>query len=194
LPLLAFAVDGDLGRVEGAVLALWSGLVLWGIVRAGRVFEPEPPERRRFAVGRVLAGLGVLTIGGELLGEGIRRAVSSFGISEALLGNTAVAAAVEAEEVARVATPARRGRGELALANILGTIPHFCAFNAGLIALVKPLELSHETTSLHLPVAAVAPALLALVVGRRGGLARTEGALLITAYAAYVVAAVLVAQ
>jgi cation:H+ antiporter len=193
LPLLALAVDGQLGRVEGALLALWSGVVLWGIVRAGRVFAPEKLQRRGHALLRVLGGLGVLTAGGELLGEGIRRTVSDVGISQALLGNTAVAAAVEAEEVARVVTPARRGRSELALANVLGTIPHFCAFNAGLIALVRPLELGPETTSLHLPVAAASPALLATVVAARHGLGRSEGVLLVGAYAAYVVAAIIAA-
>jgi len=193
LPLLAFGLDGALGRLEGGVLVLWSALVLWRIVRAGRGFVSEEPERPRFGLLRVIAGLGVLTVGGELLGEAIRRTTSSLGISEALLGNTAVAAAVEAEEVARVVTPARRGRGELALANILGTIPHFCAFNAGVIALVRPLTLSSETTSLHLPVAAAAPALLAAVVGLRHGLGRVEGAALVAVYAAYVVAAIVVA-
>jgi cation:H+ antiporter len=193
LPLLVLALDGHLGRAEGALLVLWSGVVLWAIVRAGRVFAPEELERGRHALLRVLGGLGILTAGGELLGEGIRRTVSDLGISQALLGNTAVAAAVEAEEVARVVTPARRGRAELALANVLGTIPHFCAFNAGLIALVRPLELGHESTALHLPVAAAAPGLLALVVAARGGLGRIEGVLLVAAYAGYVVAAIIAA-
>jgi hypothetical protein len=59
--------------------------------------------------------------------------VSHLGISQTLLGNTALAATVEAEELARVAVPARRGRPELALGNIAGTIVHFAALNAGLI-------------------------------------------------------------
>lgn len=40
----------------------------------------------------------------------IKEMVARFGISEALLGNTAIAASVEAEKVARVAVPSRRGR------------------------------------------------------------------------------------
>jgi hypothetical protein len=44
--------------------------------------------------------------------------VHHLGISQTLLGNTALAAIVEAEELARVAVPARRGRSELALCNI----------------------------------------------------------------------------
>ena len=64
-----------------------------------------------------------------------------------------MAASVEAEEVARIAVPARRGRPELALGTIGGTIVHFAALNAGVIALVKLLELGHDTTRFYLPVA-----------------------------------------
>jgi hypothetical protein len=90
--------------------------------------------------------------------------VRHLGISPTLLGNTAVAASVEAEEVARVAVPARRGRPELALGTIGGTIVHFAALNAGVIALVRPLELGHDTTRFYLPVAAASPAILAAVL------------------------------
>jgi hypothetical protein len=52
---------------------------------------------------RLLVGLGVLTGGGWLLGEGLRTTVRNLSISKSLLGNTAVGASVEAEEIARVA-------------------------------------------------------------------------------------------
>jgi cation:H+ antiporter len=134
--------------------------------------------------------LAVLTLGGELLGEGIRRAVSRFGVSATLLGNTAVVAAVEAEELARVAVPARRGRSDVALGNILGTIVHFVAFNAGVIALVQPLALDYATRQLHLPSALVATSVLSALLAVRGGLGRPEGALLLALYALYLALAV----
>src|SRR5437870_522747 len=83
--------------------------------------EREKPAAGRFPLVRVAAGLALLSGGGEVLGEGIRRVVSHLGISDTLLGNTAIAASVEAEEIGRVAVPARRGRGDLALGNVLGT-------------------------------------------------------------------------
>lgn len=138
----------------------------------------------------LLAGLAVLTLGGELLGEGIRKAVSRFGISATLLGNTAVAASVEAEELARVALPARRGRPDVALANVLGTVVHFIAFNAGVIALVQPLPLDTATRHLHLPAALVATAVLCALLAIRGGLGRREGVVLLALYAAYLTLAV----
>ena len=193
LPLLGLALDGRLSRLDGGLLVAWSAVALVGLVLSAGAREQLEVERRRFAAARLLAGLGVLTAGGELLGEGIRRVVNGFGISETLLGNTAVAASVEAEEIARVAVPGRRSRGDVALGNVLGTIVHFVAFNAGAIALVRPLPLEDETLWLHLPVAVAATALLALVAAVRPAVGRAEGSSLLAAYAAYVAAAVWIA-
>ncbi|MDQ3876643.1 MAG: hypothetical protein M3322_14050 [Actinomycetota bacterium] len=191
LPLFLLALDGTLSRLDGGVLLLWFLVALAGLARSGRFLVAAEPATvgRRFLL-LLVAGLGVLTLGGELLGEGIRRAVSHFGVSATLLGNTAVAASVEAEELARVAVPARRGRPEVALANILGTVVHFIAFNAGVIALVQPLALDAGTRHLHLPAALVATTALCALLASRNGLGRTEGALLLGAYAAYVALAV----
>jgi predicted nucleic acid-binding protein len=124
----------------------------------------------------------VLTGGGWLLGDGLRTVVRHLGISQTLLGNTALAATVEAEELARIVVPAR-GRPELALGNIAGTIVHFASFNAGIIAVVTPLTLDHDTTTLYLPAAAASPAILAALPLVRGRLGRAEGVALMALYA-----------
>ena len=135
-----------------------------------------------------------MTGGSWLLGVGLRTGVRHLGISQALLGNTALAATVEAEELARVVVPARRGRAELALANIAGTIIHFAAFKAGVIALVNPLTFNHDTTRFYLPAAAASQAILAGVLLTTRRLGRIEGALLIALYAAYFAAAIAISS
>ena len=191
LPLLLLAEDGHLSRVEGAVLVGWWVVSLVGLAVSGRdLLEDESAEQIRRPGVRLLAGLAVLTGGGWLLGEGMKSTVRHLGISATLLGNTAVAASVEAEEVARVAVPAKRGRPELALGTIGGTIVHFAGLNAGVIALVKPLNLGDDTTHFYLPVAAISPAILAGVLLVRKRLGRVEGAALIALYVAYVSVAV----
>jgi cation:H+ antiporter len=193
-PLLALGLDGRLSRLDGAALVVWFGVAISGIARSGRgLVGPELGGARRFAIGRMLLGLCVLSGAGELLGEGIRRTVLHLVVSETLLGNTAVAAAVEAEEVARVAVPARRGRGDVALGNVLGTIAHFAAFNAGVIALVRPLELGHVSRGLHLPVAAGSVVVLVWLTALRGGLGRADGIALLALYAAYVAGSIVAA-
>jgi cation:H+ antiporter len=193
LPLVALSLDGQFSRVDGVLLLAWFAVAMVGLVRAGRPLLGEAlPERRRHPLARVVGGLALLSIGGELLGEGIRKAVSRFDISQALLGNTAIAASVEAEEVARVAVPARRGRPDVGIGNIAGTIVHFISLNAGVIALVKPLELGHASVRLHLPVAAGAAATFCALVWLRQGLGRGEGAALVLLYLVYVAVAIVV--
>jgi cation:H+ antiporter len=193
LPLLALAADGNLTRLEGGILVAWFPVALVGLVRSGRDLVGElPVERRRFPLVRLLVGLGVLTGGGEALGAGIHGVVTRLGVSQSLLGNTAIAASIEAEELGRVFAPARRGRGDVALGNIFGTIVHFVAFNAGVIALVRPLTLDADSRHLHLPFAVSGPVLLALLAAR-GGLGRPAGAVLVTLYVGYVAAAVALA-
>lgn len=142
---------------------------------------------------RLFGGLAALSIGGELLGEGIRGTVSRFGVSQTLLGNTVIAAAVEAEEIARVALPAKRGRSDVALGNIIGTVAHFIAFNAGVIAVIKPLALDDVTLHLHLPVAALSVPLICLLFALRSRITRFEGTALLLVYAAYIAVAIFAA-
>jgi cation:H+ antiporter len=191
LPLLAVGIDGRISRAEGGALVVWFLIALVGAARSGRELLGGPPgERKRHPFARLAVGLAGLTGGGWLLGEGLNAVVRNAGIAPTLLGNTALAASVEVEELARVAVPARRGRPELALGNIAGTIIHFAALNAGIIALVRPLTLDHDTTTFYLPAAAACPALLAaLLIGRRR-IGRIEGAVLVLLYIGYLAAAI----
>jgi cation:H+ antiporter len=191
-PLLLLSLDGEISRLDGGLLLLWFGVAMAGLWRSGRALLTADVERKRRVLLRAVAGLAVLTLAGELLAEGIRRSVAHFGISEALLGNTAVAAGVEAEEIGRVAVAARRGRGDIGLGNVVGTIVHFAAFNAGLIALVRPLDLGSESAHLHLPVAATSPVVLVGLLAWRGRIGRTAGSALLGLCAAYVAAAIAV--
>jgi cation:H+ antiporter len=190
LPLFALGLDGDLSRADGAVLVAWFVVALTGIARAGRgVLGEQPAKERRHPLARMLVGLALVAAAGELLGEGLRRVVRHFSVSATLLGNTAVAPAVELEEVGRVAVPTRRGRPDVALGNVLGTIAHFAALNAGVIALVRPIHFDRATRDLHLPIAGGSGLMLAALVAWRRGVGRGDGVGLLLLYAIYVVAA-----
>ena len=193
LPLVALAADGRLARWEGAILVAWFATAITGIARSGTAVVEASVARLRYAPARLALGLGLLAGAGELLGRGIHGVVRGFGISESLLGNTAIAASVEAEEIGRVVGPARHRRADIALANVVGTIAHFAAFNAGVIALVRPITLDHDSRVLHLPAAGAAPLLLTVLVAWRGGIDRLLGAALVASYAAYVGVAVALA-
>lgn len=191
LPLLLLGLDGNLSRLDGAILVAWAVLVIGAIAYTGRsAAGDQPPRRAAHGVARMLGGLGVLSGAGVLLADGLHRVVTGFGISQSLLGNTAVAATVELEEVGRVAVPARRDRGDIALANVFGTVAHFAAFNAGVIALVRPIRLDSVTRDLHLPTAAASVLVLVGLTAWRRGVGRAEGLFLIALYAGYLAAAI----
>jgi cation:H+ antiporter len=188
---LALGVDGSLTRLDGVLILVVFAVATVGLIVGAPAAPPDPaPRSARAAFARLGAGLAGLTICGALLGEGLTRSDDGLGLSEALLGNTVVAASVEAEEVVRVVTPARRGRGDLGLANVLGTIVHFAALNAGVIALVRPLELSSDTVRYFLPAPLAATAILLGLLAWRGALSRLAGIGLLALYGAYVAAAV----
>jgi cation:H+ antiporter len=193
LAIVVLGVDGSLSRVDGGFLVLWFVVIMFVLARTGRDVisaGDDEEERRSRPWLRLIGGLGILSLGGEVLGEGIRNVVSRFGVSQTLLGNTVIAASVEAEELGRVAVPAKRGRSDVALGNIIGTVAHFIAFNAGVIALVKPLELDDITRHLHLPVAAVGVPLVCLLLIFRSRVTRGEGLGLLAVYVAYLAVAV----
>jgi cation:H+ antiporter len=193
LPLLALSFGGELSRIDGAVLVVWFLVAILGLARSGRYAIGEGEvERRGRPLISLLGGLAILTAGGDLLAQGLRGVVDRLGVSQTLLGNTVIAASVESEEVVRVAVPTKRGRGDLGLANIAGTIIHFTSFNAGVIALVKPLSLDDASRYLHLPVAVAATWILCALVWWTKGISRPAGAGLLGLYAAYIAAAILV--
>jgi cation:H+ antiporter len=191
--LLGTVPDGSISRIDGALLLLWFVVVLVGLVRSNRnaiAVEQRPPGRHPLL--RLVGGLALLSVGGEILGRGIRDVVSTLGVSEALLGNTVVAASVAAEEAVRVAVPSREARGDIDFGNVAGTIVHFSLFNAGAIALVKPLECDPVSVGLHAPAAVVSTLLLCGLIAGTGAVGRRSGALLLSLYACYVAAAIVV--
>lgn len=188
LAILVLSRDGSLSRVDGSLLIVWFLVVMFVIARTGRDIAGETDIESAVKprpIVRLVGGLAALSIGGEVLGEGIRGAVSRFGVSQTLLGNTIIAASVEAEEVARVALPAKRGRSDVALGNIIGTVAHFIAFNAGLIAVVKPLPLDDVTLYLHLPVAVASVPAMCLLLATRKRISRSVGVILLLVYVTY---------
>jgi cation:H+ antiporter len=194
VPVAVLARDGKLSRVDGLLLIAAFALAMALLFRSTGAWlvanddDDDPPPR--FPLAWLVAGLAAMTIGGELLSQGLQSALIRLGLSPTLLGNTAIAALTEAEEVARVAVPTRRGRPEVAAANIGGTALHFLTLNAGLLAVVRPLPLDEATMRLHLPVAVAAPIVFAATLAARGGIGRLGGVMLIALYASYIGASI----
>jgi cation:H+ antiporter len=101
VPLALLGADGVLSRVDGGMLIATFCVAMFTLHRStGAVSEGDPDDdddsRRSHHWARLLGGLAAMTVGGELLGNGLHGVVSRFGVSSTLLGNTAIAALTEA--------------------------------------------------------------------------------------------------
>ncbi len=190
---IALAADGRLTRLDGGLLlASFFPLVAVVVLRTPRLRRPadDPVARPRLLAPKVAAGLVGLVLGAELLVFGTQRIVAVLGLSETIFGLLVVGAAVSFEEVILEALPAVRGFPELSVGNALGTLVFLLTGSLGIIVLAGPIDVPAGVTSYHLPALALS-VLLAGGLLARGRLGRVEGAVLLAAYLAYALAALL---
>lgn len=88
----------------------------------------------------VLAGVGLLYLGGEVLVDNSIRLAKSFGVSSLVIGLTVVAFATSAPELAATLTAAFKGSPEMAVGNVLGSNVANLGLILGISALIFPLE------------------------------------------------------
>lgn len=199
LLLVAFALDGTLSRVDGAVLTVGYGVavayLIW-LSRRGMAIEAsgevakEMVKAERLGKGKsaaILVGsIAMVIVASELLITGATDLIERFGLSQTVVGMTVVALAISIEELARTVPAALRGHGEISIGNVLGSVLAFFLFNAGVIALASPVPITSPSLNFYLPLAAGTVVLIsALLLMRR--LPRWAGALLIVVYLVFAV-------
>ena len=200
LPLAAIllldvlCLDGRLSRLDGALLLMaFGGAIAW-LYRLGRrgldirstgevaeVLErPQAVSRWRTAAWLVVSLAGII-IGSELLVRASQSLIARLGLSETTFGMTVLAFVVSIEELARELPAAWKGRPEISYGNVVGSALAFFCFNAGVIALARPIDVDPESRAFYLPVCTGTVCLLALLM-RTQAITRWSGALLILAY------------
>lgn len=196
--LMLLAVDGTLSRGDGALLlAGYIGAVI-ALLRWERrgihvaptdaveaEVEDEEDRELGWVVGEFVASLVGIVLGSELLVRGAGPVVEALGWTETLFGMTLLALLVSVEEVARELPAALRGRPDISFGNVVGSALAFFGFNAGIIALVRPVRVDAVTQQFYLPVCVGTVLLIAaLMLWRR--VPRWGGALLLLMYALFV--------
>ena len=194
-------LDGRVGRGEGVVLLVAYAVlvaVLWRRERTppvlGELAELDETEDESdgapggrapgAALALVVVGLAVMTAGGAVAVEGATRAVVALGRSDEAVGLVVLALATTAELFALVLAALRRGVEEVAVAAVVGSAAYNSTATLGAAALAGPLVV--EGVLGAAAAAAVLP-LGVVVLGRSGRLGRPVGAVLLVAYAVFVV-------
>lgn len=158
------AVDGELGRIDGGILLLAFAIsiaYLLFLSRKGLDIKPsgevaetlEEAEgvSRWKALGLLFLALAAIVIGSEMLVRGAEVIIGKIGLSDTVFGMTILAFLISIEELARELPAARKGRPEISFGNVAGSILAFFLFNAGIIALVRPVPVDAQTLTFYLP-------------------------------------------
>jgi cation:H+ antiporter len=199
LLVLWFAVNGYVGTGEGiSLLAGFVVYVIWLVRKESKRIQREPDiavgietSGRTLgegsvaaAVVRVTFGLAALLVGGSLLVESAIELARVLGVTEEVIGATLVAVGTSVPELASTLAAIRKGLGDIALGNVLGSN----VFNLGLVfgcaAIVAPLPIGADVAMRQ-----VVPALLLstlLVAFSFGTIGRWKGLLLLGGYAVYI--------
>lgn len=204
--------DGELSRVEGAVLAgLYIAYVaaIWAFERAppvlGEVEElleaeeelssapPVAVRQRRVGIelAFVVAGLAAMALGAFLLVEAVRQ-MTDVEDTQTKLGLTIVGFATAFELVVLVWAASRRGLPDVALAGVVGSFGYNMTMSLGAGALVKPLVVA-DASNLHAPsvvLLAVFAGVILLAIPTRS-IGRPVGYLLLVAYPVFLLAVLL---
>lgn len=194
-------VLGELGRLAGAFLvvclAVYLVTTLLGEQRtkssaAAEVYASEaeavPGADTSLGISLALAlgGLVVTIFGAKLLVSGAISAAQAIGLSETVIGLTIVAIGTSMPELVTSIIAVRKGQGDVALGNVLGSNIFNILGILGITALVQPMKVPPEIIRLDIWVMAGTAVLAVLVAytGRR--ISRAEGAALVACYVVYV--------
>jgi len=192
--LWAFCLNGTLGRWEGlALVAVLAAFLAWMIRTAkDREAAPSPDEikgkpRRALSVIQVVAGVALLVAGGNLLVHAAVGVAAAAGLSQLAIGLTIVAFGTTMPELATSVVAARRGEGDIAVGNAVGSVFFNTACILGLASAIRPMSISWDIYWVKLPVMIALVLVLVPFVRTGSRVARWEGAALVACYIAFVV-------
>lgn len=200
LMCLALVLTGDASRLMGGVfllsLAAYLAFTFWSERRteasaASTVYEAEaeavlgPDHALGASVLIALAGLAITILGARFLVSGAVSIAQSAGISEAVIGLTIVAIGTSMPEFVTSVIAVRKGQGDVALGNILGSNIFNILGILGVTALVQPMQVPSEIIRLDIWVMCAATVLLVLFARTGWKIGRREGGAMLVCYLAY---------
>ncbi|MEZ5277678.1 MAG: calcium/sodium antiporter [Opitutaceae bacterium] len=195
-------IGGTISRIEGSLLlAALVAYLLFNLHESRTAHSPEADREYQDELNRsafspwktgfhLLGGLVGLIAGGRLLLLGGVNLATSVGVSEAVIGLTVVAFGTSLPELATTVMAARRGHGDIAIGNAIGSNLMNLTAVLGISAFVRPLGMSGVERFDIAVMIALTAVLLPLM---RSGfvLNRLEGALLLACYGGYIVSTAL---
>ncbi len=197
--LYVLSIDGILSRGDGILLIAAFVATVAYLLKASKKGLDIKPEgeleesleeavelsKQKSALIFVLSLAGI-AIGSQMLVSGAKPIIQMLGISDTVFGMTILAFLVSVEELARQLPAAMKGRADISYGNMLGSIFHFLLLNAGIIALVNPIQISPIVLTFYFPVVLVTIMFTSLIMAGKE-VPKWAGIALILLYALFVI-------
>ena len=180
----------QLSRIDGALLLGVFVWYLWSSFKSDSADDDEESQVKEYSglmsVVLILGGLAGLIIGGKMFVNAATELAKAFGVSDKFIAITVMAAGTSMPELATCVVAALKGRGQLALGNILGSNISNILLILGGAALINPLSFSGMTTvDLGAVLASALFILISAYTFKKKQLDRFEGAVLLLMEIAY---------
>lgn len=180
----------QLCRLDGAILLAVFVWYLWSSFRSDSTEGDEGEGIKEYGVWisvlLIAAGLGSLVFGGRLFVNSATELAKMFGVSDKFIAITVMAAGTSMPELATCVVAALKGRGQLALGNILGSNIANILLILGGAALINPLSFKGMTTvDLGTVLLCAIFILISAFTFKKNKLDRAEGAILLLMEAGY---------
>ena len=142
--------EDKLSRIDGIVLLAIFAWYLYSSFKSDTPDQDEEGDIKVLSVPvsllMIVGGLAGLIIGGKLFVNSATELAKMFGVSDKFIAITVMAAGTSMPELATCVVAALKGRGQLALGNILGSNISNILLILGGAALINPLSFTGMTT------------------------------------------------
>lgn len=180
----------QLCRIDGAILLAIFVWYLWSSFKSDTADEEEGEGIKEYSILMsvilIIGGLASLIFGGRLFVNSATELAKMFGVSDKFIAITVMAAGTSMPELATCVVAALKGRGQLALGNILGSNISNILLILGGAALINPLSFNGMT---YVDLGAVLLCSVFILVSaylfKKKQLDRFEGAVLLLMEAGY---------
>ncbi|MDX1661282.1 MAG: calcium/sodium antiporter [Gemmatimonadota bacterium] len=200
--VLLMALDGSVGRVDGAILFAgligYTGFAIWRSRRESSAVREEyrrefgessRPATRRLVLDVLLSAIGLtlLVIGSRWLVSAATTTAEAMGVSSLVVGLTVVAAGTSLPEVATSVLAAVRGERDIAIGNVIGSNLFNLMAVLGLSGILAPdgLAVDPALVRFDLPVMLAAAVACLPILASGARIDRWEGALFLAYYGAW---------
>ena len=182
-----------LTRVDGLIMLTIMALYFRMLLKQPKQTDAGSDEEETtkvFSTGMsivlILVGLGCLVFGGKLFVDSATEIALYYNMSEKFIGLTIMAAGTSLPELATSAVAAIKGKGQLALGNVIGSNISNILLILGGSALINPLSFGSMTpVDLGVVIAGAIFLFISAFIFKKNMLGRIEGVILLLLEAGY---------